>query len=58
MPCQPYWGTPTALHHGMVRGLEPRVIFADVTDRADFVSFGLSNSGVAPCAGAWFEPHA
>jgi len=38
MPRQARLDTPGALHHGMVRGLERRVIFRDDSDRADFVA--------------------
>ena len=38
MSPQPRLDAPETLHHGMVRGLERRVIFKDDTDRDDFVT--------------------
>ena len=58
---QPRLDAPETLHHGMVRGLERRVIFRDDTDRANFVArrASLAESGaLAVYAWALLSNHA
>ena len=49
MSRQPRLDAPETLHHGMLRGLERRVIFKDNTDRDDFVT----RVAALADAGAW-----